>query len=74
MLHVVGHTDNTGSFDANMKLSKDRASAVANSLGSKHGIAASRLKPYGVASLSPVASNKTEAGKAKNRRVELVEQ
>lgn len=74
LLHVVGHTDNTGSFDANMKLSKDRASAVANSLGSKHGIAPSRLKSYGVASLSPVASNKTEAGKAKNRRVELVEQ
>jgi outer membrane protein OmpA-like peptidoglycan-associated protein len=74
MLHVVGHTDNTGSFDANMKLSKDRATAVANSLGSKHGIASSRLKSYGVASLSPVASNKTEAGKAKNRRVELVEQ
>lgn len=74
MLYVVGHTDNTGSFDANMKLSKDRATAVANSLGSKHGIASSRLKSYGVASLSPVAANKTEAGKAKNRRVELVEQ
>lgn len=74
MLYVVGHTDNTGSFDANMKLSKDRAAAVANSLGSKHGIASSRLKSYGVASLSPVASNKSEAGKAKNRRVELVEQ
>lgn len=74
LLHVVGHTDNTGSFDANMKLSKDRAAAVVNSLASKHGIASSRLKPYGVASLSPVASNKTEAGKAMNRRVELVEQ
>jgi OOP family OmpA-OmpF porin len=73
-LYVVGHTDNTGSFDTNMILSKDRATAVTNSLVSKHGIAASRLKAYGVSSLSPIASNKTEDGKAKNRRVELVEQ
>jgi outer membrane protein OmpA-like peptidoglycan-associated protein len=74
MLYVVGHTDNTGSFDANMKLSRDRAVAVANSLGSKHGIASSKLNAYGVSSLCPIASNKTEGGKAKNRRVELVEQ
>ena len=73
-VYVVGHTDNTGSFDANMILSKDRATAVANSLVSKHGIASSRLKAYGVSSLNPIASNKTEEGKAKNRRVELVEQ
>jgi OmpA-OmpF porin, OOP family len=73
-VYVVGHTDNTGSFDANMQLSKDRASAVTNSLVSKYGIVASRLKAYGVSSLSPIASNKTEEGKAKNRRVELVEQ
>jgi OmpA-OmpF porin, OOP family len=73
-LYVVGHTDNTGTFDGNMKLSKDRAAAVTAALVSKHGIASSRLKAYGVGSLSPVASNKTEEGKAKNRRVELVEQ
>ena len=73
-VYVVGHTDNVGSFDANMKLSKDRADAVTNSLVSKHGIASSRLKAYGVSSLNPIASNKTEEGKAKNRRVELVEQ
>ncbi len=73
-VYVVGHTDNAGSFDANMKLSKDRAVAVTNSLVSKHGIASSRLKAYGVSSLNPIASNKTEEGKAKNRRVELVEQ
>ena len=73
-VYVVGHTDNAGSFDANMKLSKDRAAAVTNSLVSKHGIASSRLMAYGVSSLSSVASNKTEEGKAKNRRVELVEQ
>jgi OOP family OmpA-OmpF porin len=70
---IVGHTDNTGSFEHNMKLSLDRATSVVNVLVAKHGIAAARLKPYGVASLAPVASNKTEDGKAKNRRVELVE-
>jgi outer membrane protein OmpA-like peptidoglycan-associated protein len=73
-VYVVGHTDNSGTFDANMMLSKDRATAVTNSLVSKHGIASSRLKAYGVSSLNPIASNKTEEGKAKNRRVELVEQ
>ncbi len=73
-VYVVGHTDNVGSFDANMKLSKDRAVAVTNSLISKYGIASSMLKAYGVSSLNPIASNKTEEGKAKNRRVELVEQ
>jgi OOP family OmpA-OmpF porin len=73
-VYVVGHTDNVGSFDSNMKLSKDRADAVANALSAKYGIAAARLKAYGVASLAPVASNDTEDGKAKNRRVELVKQ
>jgi len=73
-LYVVGHTDNAGSFDSNMKLSKDRAEAVARTLSGKHGIDAARLKPYGVASLAPITSNATEDGKAKNRRVELVKQ
>lgn len=73
-LYVVGHTDNAGSFDSNMKLSKDRAEAVAKALITKYGIAAARLKSHGVASLSPVVSNDTEDGKAKNRRVELVKQ
>lgn len=73
-VYIVGHTDNVGSFDSNMKLSKDRAEAVVKVLTGKHGIAATRLKPYGVASLAPVTSNDTEDGKAKNRRVELVKQ
>lgn len=73
-LYVVGHTDNVGSIDANMRLSKDRADAVVKALTSRHGIASARLKPFGVASLSPMASNDTEDGKAKNRRVELVKQ
>jgi OmpA-OmpF porin, OOP family len=73
-IYVVGHTDNVGSIDANMKLSKDRADAVVNSLVANYGISAERLKSFGVASLAPVASNDTEDGRAKNRRVELVKQ
>jgi outer membrane protein OmpA-like peptidoglycan-associated protein len=73
-LYVVGHTDNVGSFDANIKLSQERAQAVTRELTGKYHIAAERLKPHGVASLAPVASNDTEEGKQKNRRVELVQQ
>jgi outer membrane protein OmpA-like peptidoglycan-associated protein len=73
-LHVVGHTDNVGSLDSNMKLSRDRADAVVKALVGKHGVAASRLRAHGVASLSPVASNDSGEGRAKNRRVELVKQ
>lgn len=73
-LYVVGHTDNVGAIDANMKLSKDRADAVVSNLVARYGIPATRLKSYGVASLVPVASNDQEEGKAKNRRVELVKQ
>jgi len=71
-LHVVGHTDSTGAFDHNMKLSEARAASVTNTLVAKHGIATSRLAPYGVGPLAPVASNDSEDGRAKNRRVELV--
>jgi OOP family OmpA-OmpF porin len=73
-LYVVGHTDNVGTIEANMKLSKDRADAVVNALITKYAIPSARLKSYGVASLTPVASNDSEEGKAQNRRVELVKQ
>ena len=73
-LYVVGHTDNVGTIDYNMKLSKARADAVMKELVTKYRISAQRLKAYGVGSLAPVTSNKTEDGRAKNRRVELVEQ
>jgi len=73
-LYVVGHTDNVGKLDYNMKLSKARADAVMKELVTKYKISAQRLKAYGVASLAPVASNDTEEGRAKNRRVELVKQ
>lgn len=71
-LRVVGHTDNQGGLDSNIALSKRRAEAVNAALSSQHGIAAGRLSAYGVADLAPVASNTDEAGRAKNRRVELV--
>ncbi|CAG0982108.1 putative lipoprotein YiaD [Gammaproteobacteria bacterium] len=73
-LWVVGHTDSVGSVDANMSLSRARAEAVVAALSSAHGIAAARLKGYGVGPLAPVASNDAETGRAKNRRVELVKQ
>jgi len=70
---IVGHTDNVGSLAHNMNLSKQRADAVVRALEREYGIAAARLMPEGVGPLSPVASNHTSAGRAKNRRVELVE-
>jgi len=73
-VNVVGHTDNVGGIDSNMKLSQARADAVVMVLTSKYGIVSTRLKAYGVGPLAPVASNKTDEGRAKNRRVELVEQ
>lgn len=73
-VNIIGHTDNVGGIDYNMKLSRARAEAVVKELISKYGIDSKRLAAYGVGPLAPVASNKMEEGRAKNRRVELVEQ
>lgn len=73
-LLVVGHTDNTGSVAHNMDLSQRRAQAVVAELVGKYGIAAERLEAQGLGSAAPVASNDTDEGRAKNRRVELVKQ
>lgn len=73
-LYIVGHTDNIGNFDYNLKLSKKRAEAVVNRLVNKYKISPDRLKAFGVGPLCPVESNDTEQGRAKNRRVELVKQ
>ncbi|MBI5583306.1 MAG: OmpA family protein [Deltaproteobacteria bacterium] len=73
-LLVVGHTDSVGQLEANMKLSQARAAAVVQALIKNHGVAASRLKAQGAGPIAPVATNRTEEGRAKNRRVELVEQ
>ena len=71
-LLVVGHTDNVGEFGWNMDLSKRRAEAVVAVLSGQYRIDRKRLTPVGVSFASPVASNTNDAGKAKNRRVELV--
>lgn len=71
-IYVVGHTDNTGLFASNITLSKARAKAVKDYLVTKGKIAATRLGSDGVGSLCPVSTNKTEEGKALNRRVEIV--
>jgi outer membrane protein OmpA-like peptidoglycan-associated protein len=71
---VAGHTDNVGGVDSNIKLSQDRAEAVLQALVRDHGIAPARLRAYGCGQFAPVASNDTEEGRAKNRRVELVKQ
>lgn len=73
-VYIVGHTDNQGNLDANQTLSQQRAQAVVAALSKQYQIPAARLASKGVASLAPVAPNTDEAGRAKNRRVELVVQ
>jgi OOP family OmpA-OmpF porin len=68
---VGGHTDNVGTPEANMKLSEERAKAVVAALVQR-GIAADRLTPKGFGQTQPIADNRLEEGRAKNRRVELV--
>lgn len=72
-VYIVGHTDSTGTFEHNMKLSQARAEATVNVLTSKYGVAADRVTPYSIGPLAPIASNKTEEGRALNRRAEIVE-
>lgn len=72
-LLVVGHTDGVGSFDYNLRLSVERAQAVVGWLGSSGGIDSSRLRAAGAGPMSPITTNRTENGRAQNRRVELVE-
>ncbi len=73
-LLVVGHTDNVGALASNMDLSRRRADAVVKALSTQSGVAPARLSAQGAGPLAPVASNRTDDGRAKNRRVELVEQ
>ena len=70
-LEVQGHTDNKGSEKKNLKLSETRAKAVVKYLNKK-GIDSSRLRAVGYGSEKPIADNDDAAGRAQNRRVELV--
>ena len=72
-MKIEGHTDSTGTKQANQALSQQRAAAVVAWLV-KDGIAASRLTAVGMGDTKPVADNSTDAGRARNRRVELVKQ
>ena len=71
-IYVVGHTDNQGSLEYNLGLSKQRAASVVEVLTTTYGISAERLVAGGVGPMAPIASNRTEEGQALNRRVELV--
>lgn len=71
-LWVVGHTDSVGGLDSNMALSQTRAAAVVRALVEKRGVEPSRLAPFGAGPYAPVATNASEDGRARNRRVELV--
>jgi outer membrane protein OmpA-like peptidoglycan-associated protein len=70
-LRVEGHTDAVGKPKENLALSRRRAAAVKEWLVSRHGIDAARLATEGYGDARPVAANDSEAGRAKNRRVEL---
>lgn len=69
-VNIEGHTDNTGKADKNQVLSENRAKAVVTYL-TKKGVDAARLSSAGFGQDQPVADNKTAAGRAKNRRVEM---
>jgi hypothetical protein len=69
---VIGHTDATGTYKHNMKLSKARADAVVAMLTKKLGVKKNQVFAAGVGWLSPIATSNTDEGRALNRRVELI--
>lgn len=69
-LQISGHTDNIGEDEGNLVLSKGRAEAVKNYLV-KRGVASERIETLYFGSSKPIASNETEEGRQKNRRVEM---
>ena len=71
-LEIQGHTDNVGMAAANLKLSQERALAVKAHLVQTFGISAARLTTAGFGDTKPLGDNTSDAGRAQNRRVELV--
>lgn len=70
-IKVAGHTDTSGPRQANLTLSRQRASAVTDYLGER-GIPREQLLSQGYGSSQPIASNDTEIGRSKNRRIEII--
>ncbi|MDR6299863.1 OmpA family protein [Mesonia maritima] len=71
VFHIEGHTDSSGSDSYNLKLSKERAASVRDYLVNKENIDTDRVTSEGYGETRPIATNKTEAGRQKNRRVEV---
>jgi OOP family OmpA-OmpF porin len=71
-LRIVGHTDAKGTAEYNVDLSQQRAGRVVEVLTRDYGIGSARLSASGMGFSAPIASNDTDDGRAKNRRVELV--
>ena len=71
--YIVGHTDDTGTLEANLSLSTERAAAVKVALVADFGVSADQLETHGVGPLVPVSNNTGDAGRALNRRVEIVQ-
>lgn len=69
---LVGHTDSSGSLDSNITLSIQRAKSVLEKLVSNYNVNRAQLKAQGMGYLDPIASNQTQIGRAKNRRVEVI--
>ena len=71
-IRIMGHTDSTGSPAYNQRLSTARAHSVLEALSKRHGIDSRRLSYKGYGESAPVVSNATPAGRARNRRVEVL--
>lgn len=71
-LYIVGHTDGSGALEGNLELARLRAQAVVDVLEHDFAVASGRISAHGVGPLAPIADNSTAAGRARNRRVELV--
>ncbi len=69
--NVEGHTDSAGKASSNLRLSERRAKAVVDYLVGRAGVPSNRLSSVGFGEDYPIATNKTRAGRAQNRRVEI---
>jgi outer membrane protein OmpA-like peptidoglycan-associated protein len=70
-VQIVGHTDNQGTSDGNIDLSKRRSASVAKVLSTQFKIGADRFQTDGLGDTKPVSKNDTSEGRAANRRVEF---